>query len=401
MAKGFNYVLIVFMILLFSCNLGQSQQAKPEKVYRIVYEIKSNDWYKQQADLWKKEIKKNPKNAEAWHNYYNANRYAHFKDLDSKEKQAVLRKIIEDMGEAIPETYEYYYLKYKNSCNLSQISLIEKAHQLKPDEPEPYYDLIAYHQINGNKDKVKKFYKKLYDSKDTAPWLINYNYNVLMSADKNAIIFTNGDNDTYPVRMLQEVKGVREDVTILNISLSAVHSYLKNKLEEKSMAFDLSDFKNKYFDLTAERPSQRYLSHEFIQDFCEIVSENHPDIPIYFALTVYENYIRNIKDDLYIVGLAYRYSPNRIDNFALVKRNLEKKFRLDYLKYDWYTEHLPGKHLMATMHMNYVPTMVMLAEHYKTSGEVEKAREWKNIALDISRQAGNQKAIEDIEKKDL
>ena len=100
--------------MLLACNLGQSQQAKPEKVYRIVYEIRSNDWYKQQAELWKKEIERNPKNADAWHNYYNANRYAHFEDIDSKEKQATLNKIIEDMGTAIPETYEYYFLRYKN-----------------------------------------------------------------------------------------------------------------------------------------------------------------------------------------------------------------------------------------------------------------------------------------------
>ena len=97
--------------------------------------------------------------------------------------------------------------------------------------------------------------------------------------------------------------------------------------------------------------------------------------------------MKPIMDDLYMVGLAYRYSPNRIDNFAIVKKNLEKNFRLDYLKHDWYMEHIPGERLSTHLNLNYYPTMVMLAEHYKTSGEDEKARLWRDFAYDIAKTA--------------
>lgn len=365
-----------FHLLIIAIFIATSLKAQnPEPIYSFVTVQKPLAYYKTQAIAWKKATTMKPSDANAWYNYYRVMR--NLKALDTtdhraySEKDSSLKLIVAEMGKAVPNSFEYNLCMWISTPHTpASTKYLQRAEELGNDRLEHVADMIVWGELERNIQRRDKYSDIWYHSKLSSPGMLYYNYNVLAGLKQNAILFTCGDNDTYPLWMLQS-QGIRRDVTVLNLSLLRIPAYRAKVFNELGIA-------NWKADSNADK--ETYFEKEVIKK----ALANNKNYTVYVALTAAtDDYISSIDDHLYLIGLAYEYHTESIDNLAILKKNFEQVFALDYLSHEFYSDISSG--ISEQMNMNYAVPMLKLYEHYKLSGDTQEAALLKEKILIIAK----------------
>lgn len=191
-------------------------------------------------------------------------------------------------------------------------------------------------------------------SNNWIPW--DYAYNLLQSCAPNAILFTNGDNDTFPLWYLQDVEGVRRDIRIVNLSLANTEWYVKQlkNLQPYGTPVVKMTFTDSEIDrlrptlYTAPTYTMKVTRDEFaklskglvdstsykpelvwtpslptvedgrtyarVQDFVvmQIIENNDWKRPVYYSTTCSDDTKIGLGKYLYLEGMAFRLMPFEI-----------------------------------------------------------------------------------------
>jgi hypothetical protein len=367
-----NTLHTLFVFLFLAASLGHSPalaQAASENAPQPRVSVNQDESSEElQDDLNRSQsaILFNSKDETAWLNYYKAARYSAYTER-SREINSTKKKSLEDilslMENNIKGTWAWHVANYLHLEKRDEgWTHLREAQAIRPDEPDLLDDLLAMHEIQGNTTEARRVARKMAQCGVVSDSELEYNRNVLNSLEKNALLITNGFADTYPLYILQYDKGLRSDVQI--ISLEWMMSSQYRTRAGNALGIPLQTI----------TPSAEFIT-------AAIMSAN-PQRPVYLALTIPPVELKKYGGQLYCTGLALKKSAVTVGNMETLRGNWEKLFL--------------RKHLLEPdpLNRNYLVPLVLLYDHYQTTGNTKKAEEIKELAGKIASLSGQYRSVE-------
>ena len=263
---------------------------------------------------------------------------------------------------------------------------------------------------------------------------LDYGLNILNSLERNAIVFTNGDNDTFPLWYAQAVRdrnsfehiyeatdvfptahteylierglawkaghihGIRQDVVVANLSLLNTPWFLKQLRDMDSIELNWTDEQidrlraqrlQAPITINIESPNGESFSITYpagrimlVRDFAvaRIIQDNFGKRPIYFAITCsdfagFENHLIN---EGMVSRVVSTTGQERI-NYERLSNNLNNVYAYRGI----FNDRLFKDDNMIRLVTNYAAAHLRLSDHYHRLGDINAAIRYYERALEF------------------
>jgi len=316
--------LSLFLLMVSDGCAKEKVVERPTRIFSKRQVIYDDATYKKLDSLWAAYNKAYP-SEEAYGYWMYAARYAMNPDF---------RKLLKKGLKKYPGNPMLLYLEGVTEATYQEegagIELLEKAVKLDPEYIDPWFMLAISYMSAGEFEKADTALKRLLERSANSETVMDYAYNVLTLLDQNAILITNGDNDTYPGWILTRIVGYRPDVVIINRSLLE-SPWFPNVLPKLGLPQFLEDGElTRIRDTCTARiaatkptgPVFGVVSDSLLARIIE--ATERVGRPVYISATVsYSPYIRQLCSNGVNLGIVTQVSCLKEDSTAIARRALQ------------------------------------------------------------------------------
>ena len=410
---------ISFMLAALTMMTGASAQ-KTERIKEDVGGYFFGDAAKLDSmyNYWNDFVAQHPKDETAWRNLFDVSESKVYlmlnQTMHSSERPKNLRtvedyrkqlNVVGRMEKAIPDTYTFYYSAYQGSykpevpegTDVTTLFMHTEAYadsaiaKLPDDSWADDYELWIQHLIpKCDTVRLKNLLTRYYQSGQYPEEALQYHFNELQGMEEGGVYIAPNPGEIIGKLILQHVLGVHKDKILYDEDAAMHQEYVKDVFGHIGIPFDESVWNNQLHATMWQDKTLRAIMQYIFDHSKRPVYLSAHDIWLY---TLGQGLSDELKACLYNEGLTMHYSAKPYDNRAVKRRNLEQRYRLEYLRMPFHPEVRNTQRFSGSTvgyAMNYMRLLQDLLPYYKQHNP-ERYQWLRDIFSDI---------ISQLEKKD-